>query len=806
MNIWQDFRFGARMFVRRPGFTLAAVLTLTLGIGAMLSIFSIFKAVLLRPLPYRAADRLTLLWERNVERGEDHNIVSPFNFLRWKERSQSFAGMAAVNRGAATLTGSGSPEWLQAGSVSYDFFHLLGVEPVKGRSFLPEEEKTGRVVVLGASLWQHHFGSDPGIVGRVITLDDEPYTIVGVMPPGFEFLQPVDLWKPMALDPAEPPRGRSLTVVARLRPGVTLRRAQAEMETIARGLERSYPDFNTGWRVNVLPLREELVGSSRPMLLLLLAAVVFVLLVACANVANLFLSRSLERRREISVRVALGADRARLVRQLLSESVWIALAAAVLGLTLSRLGTGVLVHFAPSRLPRLDGAGIDHWTLALAAGLILLLTPLFGLAPALSLSRTDLGQGLKEGGRTTAGKGRIRVREALVVTDVVMAIVLLVGAGLLLRSLIHLQQVDLGFEPDRLLTMRISLPKKRYPEPRQWISFFEQVNQRIEALPGAHSASAVSFLPMAGFGAGQGFTVEGRPAPPPGQEPVADLRFITPGYFKTMGIPLLRGREIAPSDTRDQPFVICVGKGTAERLWPDENAIGKRIHMKWAEMVDGKPHPIAITATVVGVVGDIREQGFESEPGTMLYWPFRQLPWNPMYVVVRTSVDAEGVVAGVRRAVESVDPEQPIYAVQTMESRLADSIGDRRFSMTLLSIFALLALVLAAIGLYGILSQMVGQRRQEIGVRMALGGTRGSVLRLTLGQGLRLVLLGVALGLPLSFAFAKLLASLLYKVSSADPLVLVAICSLLLGVAMLACYIPASRAAKLEPTIALRGE
>jgi putative ABC transport system permease protein len=806
MSLRQDFSFGARMFSRRPGFTFAAVLTLTLGIGALLSIFSLFKSVLLRPLPYRAADQLTLLWERNAKHGDDHNLVSPFNFLRWKERSQAFAGMAAVNRGAATLSGSGSPEWVQVGSVSYDFFHLLGVEPRQGRGFLPEEEKTGKVVVLGAGFWQSHFGSDPGVVGRVILLDDEPFTVVGVMPPGFELLQPVDLWKPITLDAAEPPRGRSLTVVARLRPGVTLRHGQAEMETIARGLERSYPDFDADWRVEVEPLREEVVGSSRATLLLLLAAVCFVLLVACANVANLFLGRSLERRREIAIRTALGANRARLIRQLLAESIWIALAAVLLGLTLSRFGTQLLVHFAPSRIPRLDGVGIDRWTWVLAAGLILFLTPLFGLAPAIFLSRTDLGEGLREGGRTTHGRGKIRLREALVVADVVMAIVLLMGTGLLVRSLIRLQQVELGFEPDRLLTMRISLPKKRYPEPRQWISFFEQAIERIATLPGVRSASAVSFLPMAGFGAGQGFAVEGRPAPPPGQEPIADLRFVTPGYFKTLGIPLLQGREIAPSDTRDQPFVIVVGRSTAGKLWPGESALGKRIHMKWAELVEGKPHPLAITATVVGVVGDIREQGFESEPGTMLYWPFRQLPWNPMYVVVRTANDPESLVAGVRRAVESVDPEQPIYAVQTMESRVENSIGDRRFSMVLLAIFALLALVLAAIGLYGILSQMVGQRQQEIGVRMALGGTRGSVLRLTLGQGLRLVLSGIALGLPLSFAFAKLLSNLLYKVSSTDPLILVSICALLLGVSMFACYIPAARAAKLEPTIALRNE
>lgn len=811
MSLLRDARFGARALLRRPGFAAAVILTLALGTGATTAIFSTVNAALLRPLPYREPDRLMLVWESSASRGADarENVVAPFNFFQWKARSRSFSGLGAMIGASRTLTGEGEPQWLRVGMVTEGFFRTIGVEPVVGRTFTPEEDLPGGplVVVLGHGLWRSQYGGDPGVVGRRIVLNGFERTVVGVLPAGFEFLEPMDLWAPAALDPAEGPRGRFLTVVGRLADGVSEDQAQQEMSAIAAGLAEQEPEFNTDWDVNLVPLREHLVGDSRATLLMLLGAVLFVLLIACANVANLFLSRATARQREVAIRAALGADRARLIRQMLTESSLIALAGGALGLAIAWTGTRLLGRLAPESLAFLGTVGLDWRVLLFAAGVTLAVALLTGLAPALALMRPDLRENLQEGGgKSTEGEGRLRLRSLLVVTDVAMAVVLLIGAGLMLRSLELLQRVDLGFDPERLLTFKIGLPEKRYPGGDPKNVFFEQMLEKIEALPGVRSAGAVSTLPLGGLGTGHTIELEGQPPPPPGQEIGADLRFISPGYFATMDIPLLQGRDFTDRDRRDAPFVVIVGRQAARTLWPGEDPVGKRIEMDWFEVVDGEDRDLRVKATVVGVVGDIREKGFESEAETMLYWPLRQLPSNPISVAVRGTADPTPLAAAIRSAVLSLDRDQPIYAVATMEELLAGSISQRRFSMALLTLFSALALVLAAIGIYGVLSYAVVQRTREIGIRIALGSARSAILRLVVGQGLRLALLGLALGLPLAYALAKLIASLLYRVSLADPLVYAAAPLLLLGIVLLACWLPARRAAQVDPIVALRSE
>ncbi len=808
MSLLRDARFGTRVLLRRPGFAAAVVLTLALGTGATTAIFSIVNAALLRPLPYREPDRLMMVWERNDRLGSEENVASPYNYTAWKAQNRSFSGLDGFLARGATMTGQGKPQYLRVGIVTPGFFSTVGVEPMLGRTFSPEEGLPGaaRVAVLGYGLWRSSFGGDPTVVGRTITLQGNPVTVLGVLPQGFEFLEPLDLWVPLPIDPAEAAPGRFPPVVGCHAAGVTEDQAQAEMSAVARAREQREPDYLTDWGVNVVPLREHLVGDSRTTLLMLLGAVVFVLLIACANVANLFLSRATTRQREVAIRAALGANRSRLIVQMLTESTLTALAGGAAGVAVAWLGTRLLTRLAPESLPFLSSVGMDWRVLLFAASVVLAVAILSGLAPALSLMRPDLREELKEGGKATEGEGRLRLRHLLIVTDVAMAVVLLVGSGLMLRSLQLLQRVDLGYEPDRLLTFRFGLPEARYPGGDPKAAFTEQVLEKVAALPGVQAASAGSVLPMGGPGIGHGMLVEGRPAPGPGQDIPVDLRFVTPGYFRTLGIPLLQGRDFTPQDRRGTPYVIVIGQHAARTVWPGESPLGKRIVMEWFEIVDGEDRDIQITATVVGVVGDIRESGFESEPETMLYWPIRQMATNPLHVAVRSSSDPAALTAAIRGAVESLDPDLPIYDVATMNEQLGRSIAQRRFSMALLTLFSALALLLAAIGIYGVLSYAVNLRTREIGIRIALGSARSGILRLIVGQGLRLALLGLAVGLPLAYALAKLLASLLYQVGLADPMVYGAAPLLLLGVVLLACYLPARRAARLDPIEALRSE
>ncbi|HVT17776.1 MAG TPA: ABC transporter permease [Thermoanaerobaculia bacterium] len=809
MSFLQDLQYGARVATRLPGLTVAVLLTLALGIGATTTIFSAVDSALLKPLRYSRPDSLVTVWEKDQQRHEDRNLVSPFNFFRWKEQSRSFSDLAAISSGSATLSGDGSPEWLDTAAVSARLFPLLGVRPALGRTFAAEEDRpgSGHVAVLSDGLWRRRFGADPRVLGRVIHLDDETYSVVGVMPPGFEILAAAELWTPIALDPAEPPRGRNLEAVARLRPGATLAQAQMELDVVARQLAVQFPDFDRGWGVNLVSLRDYLAGDSRTILLLLLGAAGFVLLIASANAANLLLSRSAYRQKEIAVRIVLGAPRRRLLAQLLTESSLLAVSGGLLGLAVAGAGARLLVRLAPASLPQLAGTTLDLRVLAFTLVVSILVGLLFGLSPALMLIRTSFHQQTRESGtRTTAAAGTSRLRDVMVVGEIAVALLLLIGAGLVILSLRRLQEVNLGFQPPGVLTMRLGLPRSKYPEAQQQIAFVERSLERLASLPGVTSVAAASFLPLTGFGAANEFTVEDRPAPSPGQEPVANLRFVSPGYFSTLKIPLLKGRDLQPLDNLQSPFAVVVNSGTAGRLWPGEDALGKRIRLHWAHRVHGIREPLLVSATVVGIVGDIREKGFEGDPDTTLYFSMRQLPWNPMYLLLRTSRDPSGLTAAVRHEVESIDPNQPVYDAATLEERLVKTISQRRFAMFLLSLFAGLALVLAMIGLSAVISYVVSQRTHEIGIRMALGSLPREVVGLIVRQGLRLSLFGLILGLALAAVLTRLMTSLLYHVSGVDPLVYAGITAFVLTIALLACYIPAHRAARLDPVIALREE
>jgi putative ABC transport system permease protein len=809
MSLLSDLRYAARVAARLPGLTTAVLLTLALGIGATTTIFSAVDSALLKPLPYGRPEQLATLWEKDLQRHEDRNLVSPFNLFRWQERSRGFSDIAAVSSGSATLSGDGSPEWLDTAAVSARLFPLLEVRAALGRTFSAEEDRPGgaHVVVLSDGLWRRRFGADPGILGRRIQLDSETYSVVGVMPPGFEILEPAALWTPIALDPGEPPRGRNLEVVARLRPGLTTRLAQQDLDVVARQLAVQFPDFDRDWGANVVSLRDYQAGDSRTTLLLLLGAAGFVLLIASANAANLMLSRSVYRQKEIALRIVLGAPRRRLLAQLLTENCLLAVTGGLLGLAVAGAGARLIARLAPDNLPQLARTAIDLRVLIFALVLSLAVGLLFGLVPALLLTRRNLHDQTREAGnRTTAAAGTGRLRDAMVVGEIAIALVLLIGAGLVILSLRRVQDVNLGFQTRGVLSLRMGLPRSKYPDPQQWSAFVERALELFAGLPGVSSVAATSFLPLTGFGAANDFVVEDRPAPSPGQEPVANLRFVSPGYFATLGIPIQKGRDFQLADNLTAPFVVTINRATAERLWPHADPLGKRISLHWAHLVKGKRTPMVVSAAVVGVVGDVREKGFESDQDTTLYYPMRQLPWNPVYLVLRSSHDPASLVAGVRREVESIDPNQPVYDVATLSERLTKTIGQRRFAMFLLSLFAGLALVLAMIGIGAVISYVVGQRTHEIGIRLALGSLPRQVVKMIVLEGLRLALVGLVLGLVLAAGLTRLLTGLLFHVSGTDPLIYAGVAGVVLSVALLACYLPARRASGLDPVNALREE
>jgi putative ABC transport system permease protein len=823
--MFQDLRYGVRMLLKSPVFTAVAVATLALGIGANTAIFSVVYAVLFRPLPFEKPEQLVVVWETVLARGNVEGTPSPPDFREWRGRAKSFRQMTAFYDTNFNLSGAAAPERLSGAVVSADLFAMLGVNAALGRTFLTTEEQYGahRVVVLSHTLWRRRFGGDARLVGQNITLDDQQYTVVGVAPPGFNFADfvgggaDVEMWTPMAFAPGDRQNTRGnhfLRVLARLKPGLTIAQAQAEMDAVTVQLGQEHQE-NAGLGARVVPLRDELVGGYRTGLLVLLGAVGLVLLIACANVANLLLARAAARRREFAIRSALGASRLRVARQLLTESLLLGAAGGAVGMLLAWWGVKLLLALGPADLPRAAEISVDGsalaFTLLLSAGTGVV----FGLLPALYTFKFDLSGAFKEGGRSaTTGRQAGVLRRALVVTEVAMSLVLLIGAGLLAGSFWRLLRVDPGFNPEKLLTVQITLPETRYPRssPHQSQAFYRQLVERLESLPGVRSAGATTSLPLAAGGWGKMLSIEGRPAPTSMEAvPVVQYRQVTSSYFATLGVPLLRGRFITERDAGDSPPVAIINEEMARRFFPGEDPVGKRMWMGPPEnllppgaLPPGYSFPVL---TVVGVVKDVRHLGLSQQAGPEVYIPHLQGSRETargMFVALRTENDPLSYAAPVRRTVEEIDKDQPLADLRTMEQRLAESLSSARFNMLLLSVFAGVALLLAAVGLYGVIAYMVEQRTHEIGIRIALGAQRRDVLRLIVGQGMQLAFGGIGIGLAAALGLTRLMSSLLYGVEATNPETFAAVALLLVVVALLASYLPARRAIKINPMAALR--
>ncbi len=812
-EMFQDLRYGARTMLKAPGFTTVAILTLALGIGANTALFSVVNAILLRPLPYAEPAALVQIWEANAQQNYTRFSFSLANFVDHRDQQTSFEQMAAYFRRDASLTGAGEPERVQIAVVSPALLLLLRVQPLLGRGFLPGEETPGkrRVVILSHGLWSRRFGADPQIINQPITLGGNAFTVVGVLPPHFQFPNPfgvnplsdsaprVDLLAPLAYDPRDlGDRGSHfLLVIGRLKPRVTPAQAQAELRAIAGRLEQQYPDRNKGWTINVFGLQDEVVRAIRPALLLLLAAVGFVLLIACANVSNLLLARAAARQKEMAVRLALGAPRARLLRQLLTESLLLSLMGGAAGLALAYWAIRAFAGFSPANVPRADEIRLDSLALLFTFGATTLASVLFGLIPALHASKPDVQEALKEGGRSAwAGAGRHRTRSLLVVAEVALSLLLLIGAGLMIRTFISFQRVNPGIRTDHLLTMKLALPYAKYREPQQQAAFFQQAMERIKALPGVQSVGAVSDLPLSGDGGVYTFTIEGRPSTSTQDDPVAVWRAVNPDYFRTMGMQLRRGREFTERDQPSAPEPVIINETLARRFWPGEDPIGKRV-----QIYDLEPRP---WREIVGVINDIKSVELSADPAPEIYVPFSQRPRTAMTLIARTTVKPEELAAAMRAAIQSVDKEQPVYRVRTMEQFFSDVVAAPRATMFLLGVLAVAALILAAVGIYGVMAYAVTQRTHEIGIRMALGARGDDVLRMVVKQGMRFALAGVAIGLAAAFALTRLMKDLLFGVRPTDPATFAALALLLTGVALLACYLPARRATRVDPLIALR--
>ncbi len=804
-TLWQDLRYGARMLVKAPVLTTIAVITLALGIGANTAIFSVVNAVLLRPFPYENPERLLILQE-SVSGGAGFSPSYP-NFADWHARNTVCSSMAAVRVNESfNFTGAGEPERLQGRVVSAGFFHTLGIKPLLGRDFLAEEDHPGAtpVVILSHGFWQRRFGADPGVIGKQLTLNNQSFTVVGVTPATFQYGAEADVTVPLALQ-AERFRLRGkdpgINVVARLKPGVSRRQAETELNLIAARLEQQYPESNTGRRVLLTPLHESFVGDVRQPLLILLGSVGLVLLIACANVANLLLVRASARRKEMVVRAALGAGRARIIRQLLTESVLLAALGAALGVLLAFWGTSLIISQVPDGIPRLHEARVDAPVLAFTLAVSLLTGLLFGLAPALQASRTNLTEGLKEGERGSSGR-RQRLRGVLVVCEVALTLALLAGAGLLIQSFRRVLQIDPGFRARNLLTMQLSVNNA---DGHQVANFFEQLQQEVRSLPGVSSVAVSNGLPLGGANQPP-FIIEGRPRPEAGKEPVGVRYTVSPGYFRTLGIELLKGRVFGAQETPHTQPVVIIDEALARQHFPDEDPLGKRIRQAL---------PDAPSLEIVGVVRHVEHDSLDGQAParSQFYLNFYQIPAERLptqvrriNLLARTEVEPSSLAPAVRGRVAALNKDQAVFNVRTMEQIVAQSVAPRRFSTLLLTVFAAVALVLAGVGIYGMMSYAVTQRTREIGVRMALGAKVSDVLKLVIGQGMKLVLVGVALGLVASVALTRTIKSLLFGVSATDPATFAAIAVLLALVALLACFIPARRATRVNPLTALRGE
>jgi len=801
-TLWQDLSLGARVLLKRPGFTLIATLTLALGIGATTAMFSVVNGVLLRRLPYGDEARVVVLWQNNLKNGVEREETSPANFFDWRDRAQSLDIVSAAEPFAFTLIGSGEPETFRSWIVTAGFFDALNVSPLHGRTFLPEEYEPGKgqVIVIGYGLWQRRFGGDPNLVGRQLTLNGQPHTVVGILPPDFQYPPGRELWAPR--QPRNSDRqargGSYIRAVARLKPGLAVAEAQAEMNSIAAQLAGEYPQTNAGVGVVVVPVREAVVGQARRGLLVLFGAVGFVLLIACANVASLWLSRMTERSRELAIRAALGAGRGRLLRQLLSESALLALLGGAGGVLLAYSLVEAIVAFGPRDLPRLNQIELNPAALGFTVAVSLLTALIFGLAPAMQMLRPDLQESLRAEGRTmTGGRPQQRLRNLLVVSEIALALALLVGAGLLIRSFIALLRVNPGFVTERALALETMIGRNRNAEQR--IALVEQTLTGVQSLPRVQAVGMTSALP---FHDNQvlipkSVKIEDR-ASAPGQDPTAYIIDVTPGYLRALGAPLLRGRELNQFDKADTARVALVNNSMALRHWPMEDPIGKRITFGVRDS--------AVTCEIVGVVGDVRPNGLDSAPRLEVYLPYAQSPASLVTWVVRTTGDPLKELGAIKEKIREGNPTQTFLSIATMDQLVDRTISQRRFNLMLLGSFAALALILAAVGLYGLISYTTAQRTHEIGIRMALGAQTGDVLKLVIGQGIKLALIGVLIGMGGALAVTRLMRSLLFGVSAIDPLTFVVVAVSLTLVALVACWAPARRAAKVDPMIALRAE
>jgi len=797
----RDIRYGIRNLLKRPGFTAIALMALALGIGANTAIFSLVNAVLLRPLPFAEPDRLVWVWG-NIRNGGNRASVAPLDFLDFRKENKTFEEFAASFSFplALNLTGKGEPERLSAAGVTGNYFQALGVKPALGRTFLLENEKPGsdQVAVLSYALWQKRFGGDPSIVNKTATLDGKTFEVIGVMPRDFSFPQTAELWVPINFDISPEMKQRKahfMRPIGKLKAGVTLAQAQADTDAIARRLEQQYPESNTGWNLRLVSLREQLVGNTRPTLFILFGAVALVLMIACANVANLLLVRAATRQKEIALRTALGAGRFRIVRQMITESVLLALLGGALGTLLAFWGVDLLVTLGGDNIPPTAQVRIDVTVLGFTLLVSVLTGVLFGLVPAFRALKLDLSESLKEGGRTGGTGARDnRTRSVLVVLESALAVVLLIGAGLLIRSLIRLQNTSPGFEAQNVLTMRVDLSRQKYATPEKASNFFEQLETRLGGLPGVESVGFVTELPLSGQPNDMPFTVEGRPPVAINDAFGADFRRVNQHYLRTLRIPLLRGRNFTEREVRQSDKVLIISEILARRVFPNEDPLGKRLVISAGNQV----------FEIIGIVGDIRHRSLEAQPLAAMYMPTYATGWTN--VVLRTEGDPLTLAAAVRREVQAIDPDQPIAAVKTMQQWLDTSVAAPRYRTALLGLFALVALVLASTGIYGVMSYSVTQRTHEIGVRMALGARQLDVLKLVVRQGMSLVVIGVGLGLVGAIALTRVMTTLLFDVSAKDPATFVAVATLLALIAFIACYIPARRATKVDPLVALRYE